>query len=550
MGISVQNITNNINTEKIAAKNADNSSTGSIFDSIDKYSFDILKSPVKYMCNKIDKTHKNSRLWNFTKGLGDVADFIFSTEGLLTMGATMLALKGINKGATKLWGTKGGVITQAILKNGFIGYGGLQIALGMLELGKINSSLEDARHGGEKIGTGSLFVLGGATIKMKSTDIISSRKNISVEEIKARVTEIYNEVFDKMDIPEQNRPKLEFTEEENISGGSYSSNTHTIEFNIPSYRNGRSKSIEEVIYHEAEHTRQSLLRSRLTEIDAHETIKNVLLDRIANGEPEKILLECIMGDLKIMEPPRMSAKMRAEFKKFAEKELFTSDAEIKWSELHEKRVLGTETKYNYDTNIEEMLQNNPDFTEKYGIEGAKNILNDYIYSLIFRYVKYSRTNRGDLSYLKNAELSEKEKIEAIESLKGHLETIEGNVRNNHFEDNNSFYQYHLSSEEIAARNTAARMEKGKLEKMPRTQANIDRIRVLDFEIKYNEAGQRYYRLYNESLNNVDKTKELAEAQKIYEKMYYQRLRMTNELNYIYDFKYSPITGFATASQEK
>ena len=94
------------------------------------------------------------------------------------------------------------------------------------------------------------------------------------------------------------------------------------------------------------------------------------------------------------------------------------------------------------------------------------------------------------------------------------------------------------------------MEKGKLEKMPRTQANIDRIRVLDFEIKYNEAGQRYYRLYNESLNNVDKTKELAEAQKIYEKMYYQRLRMTNELNYIYDFKYSPITGFATASQEK
>lgn len=548
MSISVSNITNNnISTEP--QHDVEQKQSGSIFDCIDKYSFDILKSPVKKLSDKVDETHKDSRLWNFVKGLGDVADFIFSTEGLLTMGATILALKGINKGATKLWGTKGGAIAQLVLKTGFISYGGILTGLGMGNLGKVDSTLEDVRHAGEQIGTGLLFVTGGVKMKMNRTDIASTRKNIPPEEIKAQVTEIYQKTFDEMNIPENSRPQLEFVENESATGGSYIASKNVIEFNLRRYFDNSYKSIEEIICHEAEHARQTLLRSRLDPADAQEAVKNILLERIRSGEPEKIILEDTSFASNMMTPPRMSAKMRAEFAKFAEEELFTSDAELKWGELHDSRHTGSTSKYNFDTQIKNLLNNNPDFVEKYGEKDAVRILNDYIFSLLSRYAIFSRTQKGVLSSIKQPELSQVEKTEALESLKDAIECREGNLRNQLYEDPLSFNQYHLSSEEIAARNTAAKMEKANLEKMPRNQANIDRIRVLDFEIKYNEAGRRFYQLYTESLNKPEKA-ELAQAQKEFDNMYYQRLKMKNELNYLYDFEYSPITGFATAAQEK
>ncbi len=549
MGVSISNISEkhiSHNTEQVKNEEKSVSIFSETLNCIDKYTFDILKIPVKQLTHKIDENNE-SKLWSFIKGLGDVADFIFSTEGLLTMGATILALKGINKGAIRLGGKKGGIIAQNIIRCGFFGYGGLQIGKGIGTLINQESTNPEIRKAGEEIGTGALFLAGASKMKMRTKDALAARKNLTPEELKIQLEETAVKVFDEMNIPESARPKIEIIEGNESTGGCYIADSNTIRFNTKTYLDGTYKSIEEVVAHEAEHARLAILRSRLSETEAKQAVKEILLDKIINGESEKIILSDLAGNTSMMEPPKMSAKMKAEFAKFIEEDVLGENAYTYFNEFIANRICRCELNKGQKliTRINEIIDNNPDFVEQYGADGAKNILNDYVYSHLTRYYEFSRTKKGDLSRLDLPELNQAEKAEAVKSIKGDIESREGNVRNQYFKDSKSFEQYHLSSEEIEARNRAAEFEKTKLEAGKQTPETRRRIANLEFEIKYNEIGKNYYRLYTESLNNPNdialKT-ELLKAEKEYKSMYYKRLDMNIELNYIYEFQYLPIIG--------
>lgn len=547
MSIEISSISdNNVSNINIEKRNKDKKSE-SIFDCVDKYSFDILKSPVKSLSETIDQKYNDSKTWSFIKGLGDVADFIFSSEGLLTMGATILALKGINKAAVKLGGKTGSIITHEFIKNVFISWGGLQIGQGASKLVKKDQSNEEIRKAGEDIGNGALFMIGGYKMKTSSIDLRSKRNNLTPDELKLQITEQFAKICEKLNIPETLRPKLEIIENNSTIGGSYIENRHTIQFNTKGYLDGIYRSIEEIIGHEAEHARQSIYKARLSEVETDEAVKNVLLDRILNGEPEKILVSSISSIRSMMYPPRMSAKMRAEYAKFVKDEVFGENSYAYFNEFIHHQLGNSNLVMSkiLQVKINEILTNNPDFVKAYGETIARSILTEYTWSNLCRYHEFACTDYGELSKLDFSKLNPEEGSDATNIIKDHIETREGNYREQYFKDSNSYDQYYHSAEEIAARIKAAEIEISELETKPKTQENIEKLKLLKFEIKCNEAGRKYYKLYTESLNNPEDLslkKELTESKKEYDKMHYKSLRMRYKLNYTYDFKYSPIIG--------
>lgn len=595
--------------------------------SIDKYTFDIIKWPVKKLSEKIDEKFAGSKFWEITKGIGDVADFMLSTEGLLVMGATMLALKGVTKGAKKIGGTKGEFIAHHFIKNMFISYGGLEVFKGAVGAA-LSDTPEKARQAGENIGTGALFITGGYKMKSnlsksgKVEDIkipdarLAIKTNTPFREVKTKVTTLFDSLYEDLGIPKEARPKLTiidnikfktkaeieemvlekinerkyffeekldkieiFEESDNpmemsveeikakiqnavknttdakiydfeydnmlgntkgTTGGGYSGGIkHELTVNLNTLRNGTFKSLEEVLVHEVEHSRNSILRHRLSKADASKIIKDALIDRIMNGEPEKIIVRGGILGVEMMEPPKMSAKMRADFAKFAEEKLYTDEAKNYIDDLSLEMQAW----------IENAIKENPDFVEQYGgLKGnATQMLTKYVQSHLVRYDSFSNTTLPSLKDVKFPELTEAEHAEATQSLIGHIETIEGNAGNqglnNLFGSKSKFNQYQFSYEEVLARNTAAKYELTKLQLEPQTPEIEARIKDLEFQLKYNEIGSRFYRLYTEALNHPEDVKlkaDLAELQNEFNKLDSQKAG--KQLDYIIDMQIPYMSG--------
>ena len=125
------------------------------------------------------------------------------------------------------------------------------------------------------------------------------------------------------------------------------------------------------------------------------------------------------------------------------------------------------------------------------------------------------------------QLTPEQHQQAVESLIGFVETIEGNSRTGGFTSRifgaskEQFNQYQFSYEELLARNTAAQFEKAKLQAMlqdttltAEKQAEITaRLKQMDFILEYNRVGKQFYELYTKVLNNPDDVA-LAEELKI------------------------------------
>ena len=188
-----------------------------------------------------------------------------------------------------------------------------------------------------------------------------------------------------------------------------------------------------------------------------------------------------------------------------------------------------------EARVEAIVNANPDFVQRYSgnrTEAVKNLL-EYIEAQSNRFSLFSNLEIRDTSIIariRQTSLTAAEREEAIESLKGLIPTQEGNGRNQKliklFHDEEAFNQYQFSSEEIMARNSAAKFETKKIkakmaELKQREQLTpdkeremISRLDELDFEINRNNTGEQFYRAYTRHINDPDNPEFLAEFKRL------------------------------------
>ncbi len=342
---------------------------------------------------------------------------------------------------------------------------------------------------------------------------LQRRANLSITEIEQEASKVLDSAFDELGIPKDVRPKLEIIEDaQNLARcGHYMPSNHTITFNAASYKKGIIVSLEDTIPHEALHAKMSILRASLSKDEAQVAIKELLRDRIINGEPEKIIKEgSFLGNI-MMDAPKMTPNMRQDFLRYADEFIFANGDTSEAS-----------------TKLMQLLDRNPEFIAANGgtKDAALEVLNNYVISHKNRFSAFPKIGKGNV---KPITLNPEQHKIAIESLKEYVATCEGNSRTNGIVSNvlgvsaAEFNQYQFSPEEILARNTAAEFEKSKLTALledstlsasKRTEY-LQRIQDLDFAIEYNQVGKEYYELYTKVLNNPQDTK-LAQELKVLE----------------------------------
>ncbi|MCM1338297.1 MAG: hypothetical protein NC191_01340 [Muribaculaceae bacterium] len=350
-----------------------------------------------------------------------------------------------------------------------------------------------------------------SVIKNKSTvnpEELQRRANLSITEIEQEASQVLDSAFDKFGIPKDVRPKLEIIDDaEHINHcGHYVAKNHTITLNAAPYKKGLIVSLEDTIPHEALHAKMSIYRASLSDKEVQTAIKELLRDRIINGEPEQIIKEgSIIGNL-MMEAPKMSPQMRQDFLRYADEFIFANGDSSEAS-----------------TKLVQLLDRNPEFIAANGgtKDAALGVLNNYVTSHKNRLTAFPKIGRCNVTPIKLT--PEQHKI-AIDSLKEYVATIEGNSRTNGFLSDvlgvseASFNQYQFSPEEILARNTAAEFEKSKLmtlledSSLPAAKRSeyLQRIQDLDFVFEYNQVGKEYYELYTKLLNNPQDAKLVKE----------------------------------------
>lgn len=303
-------------------------------------------------------------------------------------------------------------------------------------------------------------------------------------------------------------------EQSPTKGGCYTKDNHTITVQTGAYRGGGYGSLEEIVSHEALHAKMAIYRSSLPVEESQAIIKEVLRDRIINGEPEQILHKGSILGPDMMDAPKMSPKMRKDFLRWADEFIFAKGDKAESA-----------------SKLNKLLDLNPEFVSQNGgtRKAALKVLQNYVTSHQNRYKCFSNSKIKDIESLTLT--PEQHKI-AVESLKEYVACVEGNARNGGFltnvfgADSKTFNQYQLSPEEIMARNTAAEFEKAKISAIledttlpaAKRAEYMKRMQDLDFIFEYNAVGKEYYELYTKALNNPE-NKVLAKALKKMEKRF-------------------------------
>ena len=374
------------------------------------------------------------------------------------------------------------------------------------------------------------------------------RAALSDEEIKQEVTALYDEAFDKLGVPKEQRPNLELKIGAEKHGGSYSQNLHNLEINPDAYKAGIFE-LEDVVMHEATHCKEALLRAGIPQERANQIVKEELISRIINGESEQIMVKGNFFGPEMMEPPKMSPKMKQDFAQFASDNLYNDkindDLIIYISDVkaHKRHLYAKEYTYSkqkvqpFLDKLQKILDKNPEFVSQYSSpEEALNTLAEYSCSHNVRYNFFRdvKINKGTIykhDYINVPELSGEQLAQAEKSLIDNITTIEGNGRisgfGGMFATDGAFNQYQFSPEEVLAQKNGNNflIEKltAKLNEI-KSSGNIDAaeevrlteaIRKAKAVIEYKTKGLDYYEKYTQMLNNPQDTK-LAETVKILE----------------------------------
>ncbi len=348
------------------------------------------------------------------------------------------------------------------------------------------------------------------------------RASLTDEETEAEITKVYKEVFDKLGISEEQRPQLVIEKGDISLGGEYDIKGHVITLNPEAYKNGVFE-LDDIIMHEATHSKEALLRAGIPQERADEIVREQLISRIINGENEKILKTGGLLGPEMMDPPKMSQSMRADFAQFAKENLYV------------KKSLPDMT-----DKINALLSKHPEFVQQYdSFDDAVKVLNDYCTSHNIRYRAFSgikinlESNKYEPPrYLDIPQLSGDDLLRAEQSLIDNITSLEGNSRLNEtyglFHSNQAFNQYQFSPEEVLAQkngnnflidNLTAKLnamkEAGTLTPEQETYMSglINKAKLI---IEYKTKGLEYYKNYTELIHNPDNSK-LAETVKLMEK---------------------------------
>ena len=387
------------------------------------------------------------------------------------------------------------------------------------------------------------------------------RAAMTDEQIQAEVNAKFNQAFDELGIPKEQRPKLEIKKGEAREGGFYSQKEHTITYNPESYKSGYFE-LDDVMMHEATHCKEALLRAGLPKDKINEIIIDDLSQRIINGEAEEILVKGNICGPVMMKSPKLPNNMRQDFLQFAKKYLFNNDeimtknirtqeflkSQIEFCERqiaeatkngnskeiaeytsriseYSKQLKTVETSLSpYLKDIETMVQKYPEYVSQYKTpEEALTAIQKYALSHKNRFEAFSNTQ---IEGITPSKLTPQQIKLAEQSLKGQIDTIEGNAGisgfNGIFANQKQFNHYQFSPEEVLAQqngnNFLIRNYKAQLAEMrangtltPEKEAFLtSQISKAEATIAYKTKGLEFYKLYTRMINNPE-DKALAEA---------------------------------------
>jgi len=356
------------------------------------------------------------------------------------------------------------------------------------------------------------------------------RTQLSDEEIKTEVQELFDKILSEKGIDKSVAPKIKITPNTNLAhGGSYNEDLNVLELNPNSFRAGLF-NLEDVTMHEGTHFEEALLRSRLGDDVVAQSVKNKLTSRIFEGEAEEILIGRDFFGAKTIKRPKLTEKMKKDFQEFATDNLYTNNYEFRQNILSlasNKGKAQNEAQEEIMSKITKLIDDNPDFTTQYSSkEEAIEMLLNYSISHNTRFSIMTKKSKIDVSHL--PKLTPEEEKRALDSLDGFLETMEGNARLGGFKlfgnTQEEFNSYQFSREEVLAQEKGNKFAiekiKAKVEQMkkdgtltPQLEAYYSNvINKSQLTIEYKTKGQAWYQKYIQSLNNPD-DKALEEAVK-------------------------------------
>lgn len=331
-------------------------------------------------------------------------------------------------------------------------------------------------------------------------------------------------------------------------GGGHAAHEHRIKFHANTYRNGIF-TLEEIVVHEARHAEQAFLRARLSPVERAKAVQEQLFENILAGESEKIILRGSVMGPEMMSPPNLKQypELAKRYVQLLEQEVFPNAA--KWYGDFNASYFSTsknpcpketvERLAQLKDKLSKLIETSPEFAGKGSKETALKNLFEYTEAQCTRFRMYGHDYHPPevLEAMKKFPLSDLERDYAVQSLKEYIACSEGNARNQSlgnqlFGTEGARNQYQFSPEELYARNTAAHYERVKLgvqkESLksqgaltPELEAQIiDRLTLLELEMKRNQLGAKMYEAYNTVRLNPEDASAKAVLQTL-EKSYQQ-----------------------------
>lgn len=375
------------------------------------------------------------------------------------------------------------------------------------------------------------------------------------EQIIEKVKSTLSKVCDEMGVPQDKRylENLCLGDREYLGAG-FNAHNYEMNYHANSYRRGVF-TLEEALAHEVEHLRHAILRARLGDSERVAIVQDEIIQGILRGETEEIILRgnFFCGPA-MMKPPKIKPAMKRQIVDLVRNEIFPNSK--KYNEAFYDRYMNSvkdgSTKpvtpsrttgnlsqdlQTLESRIEAIVDANPDFVQGYSggrSEAIKHLI-EYMEAQSTRYIAFGQpeiNNAAIVARIRQSTLTTIEKEEAIQSLRGLIPMLEGNGRNqklfNFFHDKEAFNQYQFSTEEIMARNSAAKFEAKRLKakmaelkqkrqlKPEQEKEMLTRLDELDFEINRNNIGQESYRAYTRHINEPDNQEFLAELRRLEE----------------------------------
>ena len=357
------------------------------------------------------------------------------------------------------------------------------------------------------------------------------RAKLTPEQLKAEIQNKYNQVFDELGIPKEQRPVLKVENADIKHCGAYSARKHELMVNPEAYKAGVME-LDDVLMHEATHCKEALLRAGLPKAKVDQIIRDNLIARISGGENEKIIMSGdILGPV-MMKPPKLTSGMQKDFISFAKNHLYKSDDVFtndfrKYISAKEQLVhkaspenlqavkVASQKVTSLIDDLHALVDKHPEFVNAYKTkEEAIIALEQYALS---HQVRYKLFTNNTIPGITPKSLTLEQMKFAEKSLNNYVDTLEGNAANqgifSMFGGKKQFNQYQFSPEEVLSQkngqNFVIKNFKAKLAELkkngtltPETEAYLTgAIKKAEATIAYKTKGLEYYEVYRKMINN-------------------------------------------------